>query len=165
MDPYRYLPFMTRQIMQAWADREHPPDQTAWSTLAKPLADCRVALISSAGISLRTDEPFDQQRERDDPWWGDPTWRELPADLSETDVRISHLHVDCTPAEQDLNVVLPLRRLRELVDEDVVGEVSPRHFSIMGYILDATDLCNTTAPELAKELRNDNVDLALLVPV
>ena len=165
MDPYRYLPFMTRRIMQAWADREHPPEQVAWSPLTKPLARCRVALISSAGISLRTDEPFDQQRERVNPWWGDPSWRELSSDLTETDVRISHLHVDCAPAEQDLDVVLPLRRLRELVEAGVVGEVSPRHFSIMGYILDATELCNVTAPQLAKELIDDEVDLVLLVPV
>ena len=165
VDPYRYLPFMTRQIMQAWAAREHPPEQVPWSALTKPLAGCRIALISSAGISLRTDEPFDQQGERDNPWWGDPSCRELPADLTENDVRFSHLHVDCTPSEQDLDVVLPLRRLRELVEEGVLGEVSSRHFSIMGYILDATELCNTTAPQLSKELLDDDVDLVLLVPV
>ncbi len=165
MDPYRYLPFLSRRVMQAWAAREQPSDHIAWTPLARPLADCRVALISTAGIALRTDQPFDQQGERDDPWWGDPTCRQLPADVTEADVRFYHLHIDATPAEEDLDVQLPLRRLRELVDAGVVGQISPRHFSIMGYVLDATELTTITAPELAKALTADRADLVLLVPV
>ena len=165
VDPYRYLPFVTRQIMQAWAEREQPPEIPAWTPLDRPLAASRVALLTSAGVSLRTDRPFDQQGERADPWWGDPTWRSLPAEVTVEDVQFSHLHVDRTPAEEDLDVVLPLHRLNELVDEGVVGSVSPRHFSTMGYVLDATELTGTTAPELAAALHDDEVDLVLLVPV
>ena len=165
MDPYRYLPFMSRRVMQAWAAREQPPERVAWSPLKKPLADCRVALISSAGIALRSDRPFDQQGERDNPWWGDPSWRELPADITADDVRFYHLHVDSAPAEEDLDVVLPLRRLHELAAEGTIGGVSPRHFSIMGYILDTSELVGVTAPELAGALIQDRVDLVLLVPV
>lgn len=165
MDPYRYLPFLTRRIMRAWAEREQPPETLAWTPLDRPLAASRVALLTSAGVSLHTDRPFDQGGERADPWWGDPTWRSLPADVTVDDVEFSHLHVDHTPAEEDLDVVLPLRRLHELVDGGVVGSASPRHFSTMGYVLDATELTETTAPELAAALRDDEVDLVLLVPV
>ena len=49
--------------------------------------------------------------------------------------------------------------------EFVIGTASPRHFSIMGYILDATELTQITAPELAQALIDDQVDLVLLVPV
>jgi len=165
MDPYRYMSFLTRQVMRAWADREQSAEQVAWTPLEKPLAECRVALISSAGIALRTDKPFDQQGERENPWWGDPSWRALPAETTAADVHIYHMHIDPAPAEKDLDVILPLRRLRELADAGIVGDVSPRHFSIMGYILEATELVNKTAPELASELIRDEVDLALLVPV
>ena len=164
MDPYRYLPFLTRKVMQAWAAREQPPARVSWTPLDRPLAACRVALLATAGIALRTDPPFDQQGERDDPWWGDPSWRALPADVTEADVRLYHLHIDHAPAEQDLDVELPLRRLHELVDAGIVADVSPRHFSIMGYILDATDLVTDTAPQLAEAMADDHVDLALLVP-
>jgi D-proline reductase (dithiol) PrdB len=82
-----------------------------------------------------------------------------------SDVVISHLHIDTRAAESDLDVVLPMRRLTELAADGVVGDSSPRHFSIMGYILDAADLTRVTAPQLAAALADDNVDLALLVPV
>ena len=165
MDPYRYLPFMTRRIMQAWADREQPPEHAAWTPLPAPLPDCRVALLSTAGISLRSDRPFDTAGERADPWWGDPGWRALPDDVTEDDVRFSHLHVDHTPASVDLGVVLPLRRLHELAAEGVIGAVGRRHISTMGYILDATELVEDTAPEIAGALVADEIDLVLLVPV
>lgn len=165
MDPWRFLSFTTRKVMQAWADREQPPHQVAWSRLDKPLDQCRVALISTAGVALRSDEPFDQAGERANPWWGDPSWRRIPSDTTEADVEIGHLHIDTAPAEKDLDVVLPLRRLAELSTGGVVGSSAPNHYSIMGYILDAAELVDDTGPELADALRQDDVDLALLVPV
>jgi hypothetical protein len=151
--------------MQAWANREQPPTDVAWTPLAAPLSASRVALITSAGIALRSGVPFDQQGERDNPWWGDPTWREIPADAVEADVAVCHLHVEHEPIERDLDVALPSRRLRELEADRVIGEANRRHFSIMGYILDSTELVSATAPRLAAELRADHVDVVLLVPV
>ncbi len=165
MDPYRYLPFTSRKIMQAWADRETPPEEVAWTPITKSLSSCRVALVTTAGISARDDFPFDQEGERDDPWWGDPGWRRLPPHLTEDEVHVSHLHIDHAPVEDDLDVVLPLRRLAELADQGIVGEVAAHHYSIMGYVLDARELVEDSAPEIAAELTADEVDLVLLVPV
>lgn len=165
MDPYRYLPFLTRKVMQAWAERERPPERVSWTPLNKPLSQCRVAMISTAGIALVGDEPFDEQAERDDPWRGDDGWRAVPATATANDVGIHHLHIDRTPIERDREVVLPARRLAELAADGVIGEANHRHFSIMGYILDATGLVTVTAPELGAELAADDVDLVLLVPV
>lgn len=165
MDPYRFLPFVSRKIMQAWADREEPPEEVAWTPIGTPLSGCRVALLTSAGISPRGCPPFDQQGERDDPWWGDPSWRRLPSILTEEDVQISHLHIDHRPVEADLDVVLPLRRLAELADDGVIGEVATNHYSIMGYVLDAGELVGHTAPEIAADLSAGEVDVVLLVPV
>lgn len=165
MDSYRYLPFLSRKVMQAWAEREQPPEHASWTPLTKPLSRCRVALISTAGIASLTDQPFDEQAERDDPWRGDDGWRAVPGDATEADVGVHHLHIDRTPVEEDLEVVLPVRRLAELAADGVIGEANHRHFSIMGYILDATGLQTVTAPELGAELTADAVDLVLLVPV
>jgi hypothetical protein len=122
-------------------------------------------VITTAGIVSREGIPIDQQGERDNPWWGDPSWRRLDRDVTEADVHICHLHIDRAPIEEDLDVALPLRRLTELAEHGVIGEVSPNHYSIMGYILDAGDLTTKTAPELASALSGDEVDLVLLVPV
>ena len=165
MDPYRYLPFLPRKVMQAWAEREQPPDHVSWTPLDKPLSRCRVALISTAGIASLSDQPFDEQAERDDPWRGDDGWRAVPATATEADVEVHHLHIDRTPVKEDLEAVLPARRLVELAAAEVIGEANHRHFSIMGYILDTTGLVTVTAPELGAELTADDVDLVLLVPV
>ncbi len=165
MDPYRYLPFLSRKVMQAWAERERPPEQVSWTPLATPLSQCRVALISTAGIASLGDEPFDEQAERADPWRGDDGWRAVPATATAADVGVHHLHIDRTPVEEDLDVVLPARRLADLAAAGVIGEANHRHFSIMGYILDATGLVTDTGPELGAELVADDVDLVLLVPV
>ena len=147
VDPYRYLPFVSRQIMHAWAEREQAPEEVAWTPLTKPLSACRVALITTAGIAPRDGVPFDQQGERDNPWWGDPSWRRLGGDVTEADVRVCHLHIDHAPIEADLDTALPLRRLSELAASGVIGEVAPYHYSIMGYVLDAGDLVTNSAPQ------------------
>lgn len=165
IDGFRFLDGATRRVMKAWQAREPEPARTPWTPLARPLAQARVALISSAGIATADDAPFDQERERRDPWWGDPTHRVLPAKLDPDLARIYHLHIDPRPARQDLDCLMPLRRLAELVAAGVVGSTAPRHYSIMGYLLRTDELVERTAPRIAAALASDQVDLALLVPV
>jgi len=165
MDGFRFLDSATREVMRAWFDREPGPDAMPWTPLRSSLAESRVALISSAGISLLDDAPFDQDGERLDPWWGDPTYRVLPRETTTGQVRVSHLHMDPRPAAEDLDCLLPLRRLDELVEAGAVGSSAPNHYSIMGYILKPRQLVEETAPALAGALVGDEVDLALLVPV
>lgn len=163
IDSYRFLDFGSRQVMKAWAAR-----QTAaaipFTPLAKPLAECTVALVSTAGVARNDDVPFDQERERRDPWWGDPSFRVIPLGTTERDVRLYHLHIDPRFGEADLDVVLPMRRLTELCQQGVVGHAARKHYSIMGYILDPAELVAGTAPAIAAEMRDDGVDAAVLVP-
>ena len=108
--------------------------------------------------------PFDQDGERRDPWWGDPTHRVIPLGTTERDVRLFHLHIDTRFGQQDLDVVLPMRRLEELAATGIVGRAAPSHFSIMGYILRPEVLVGTTAPAIAERMRAEGVDAAALVP-
>src|SRR5262245_47144557 len=149
--------------MKAWASRQHA-DSIPFVPLAKPPNECTVALLSTAGIARNDDRPFDQARERSDPWWGDPSYRVIPFGTTESDVRIYHLHIDPRFGESDLDVVLPMRRLSELADEGFVGQPATRHYSIMGYILEPDVLVNETAPAIAERMRADAVDAAALVP-
>ena len=110
-----------------------------FTPLAKPLSECRVALVSTAGVARNDDRPFDQEGERRNPWWGDPSYRAIPLGTTEKDVRLYHLHIDPRFGESDLDVVLPMRRLTELSRAGLVGSPALTHYSVMGYILDETD--------------------------
>jgi len=164
IDSYRYVDFATRQIMKAWAARQEP-GEIPFTPLAKPLHECTVALLSSAGIARNDDRPFDQEGERRDPWWGDPSFRRIPLGTTEKDIRIHHLHIDPKFGEADLDVVLPMRRLADLASEGVVGRPAATHYSTMGYILEPTELVEKTAPAIAASMHDDGVDAAVLVPV
>lgn len=163
IDSYRFLDFATRQIMKAWAARQEP-GVIPFTALTKPLGDCTIALVSTAGLARIDDRPFDQERERRDPWWGDPSFRVIPLGTTERDVRVYHLHIDPRFGERDLDVLLPMRRLTELAGEGFVGQAARRHYSIMGYILEPGVLVEETAPAIAEAMRRDGVDAAALVP-
>jgi D-proline reductase (dithiol) PrdB len=163
IDSYRFLDFASRQVMKAWAARQEP-GVIPFTPLTKPLSECAVALVSTAGVARNDDRPFDQEGERRNPWWGDPSYRVIPLGTTEKDIRLYHLHIDPRFGESDLDVVLPMRRLTELSDEGFVGPPPPSHYSVMGFILDPTELVGKTAPALAERMRADRVDAAALVP-
>jgi D-proline reductase (dithiol) PrdB len=125
--------------------------------IARPFSfDCGVTRAPGAGST--------QEREKRDPWWGDPSFRVIPLGTTERDVRLYHLHIDPRFGEADLDVVLPMRRLAELAHERIIGQPAPRHYSIMGYILEPTMLVEETAPAIAARMREDGVDAVGLVP-
>ena len=166
IDSYRFLDYATRQIIKAWVQRE---TQTArsipWAPLTKPLSRCTVALLSTAGVACNDDKPFDQEGERQNPWWGDPSYRLIPLGATEKDVRLYNMHIDTRFGEADLDVVLPMRRLQELASEGTIGQPAHVHFSIVGYQLRPDVLENETAPAIARELETHGVDAAALIPV
>jgi D-proline reductase (dithiol) PrdB len=164
IDSYRFLDFAARQVMKAWAARQEP-GVIPFTPLTKPLRECTVALLSSAGVARNDDKPFDQEGERRNPWWGDPTFREIPLGTTEKDIKLYHLHIDPRFGEEDLDVVLPMRRLAELTAEGFIGRPAPTHYSTMGYILEPEELVQKTAPAIAERMRAEGVDAAALVPV
>ena len=163
IDSYRFLDFASRQVMKAWTARQER-GAIPFTPLAKPLGECTVALLSTAGVARKDDRPFDQDRERRNPWWGDPSFRTIPLGTTEAEITIYHLHIDRRFGEADLDVVLPMRRLAELADEGFVGRAASTHYSTMGYILQPEELVRRTAPAIAEHMRADGVDAAALVP-
>jgi D-proline reductase (dithiol) PrdB len=163
VDSYRFINGITKRMIKSWIDMEKPRP-IPWTKLSKPLSECTVALISSAGIALKTDRPFDQDGERKNPWWGDPSYRVLPKTATEQEVRVYHLHIDPCYAERDLNCLFPLQRLQELEQAGEIGHVAPRHYSVMGYILRPEELLEQTVPAIIRDLREDRADVVILVP-
>ena len=165
IDSYRFLDFASRQIIKAWVQREELlPRPIPWTPMKKPLSRCTVALISTAGVARNDDAPFDQEGERRNPWWGDPSYRVIPAGTTERDVGLYHMHIDTRFGQQDLDVVFPMRRLEELAREGIVGRAADAHFSLMGYQLRPEVLEQDTAPAIVAELKARAVDAVALVP-
>lgn len=163
VDSYRFISGITRRMLRTWAEME-TPRPIPFSPLCKPLKHCNVALISSAGIALKTDKPFDQEGERRNPWWGDPSYRVIPADATQDDVRLYHMHIDPRPAQQDLNCLFPLARLKEMEQRGEIGSCAENHFSMMGYILQPETLLRDTVPSIIRDLRAERADVVVLVP-
>jgi D-proline reductase (dithiol) PrdB len=163
VDSYRFISGITKRMIRTWIGLEKPRP-IPWTPLKKPLSDCTVALISSAGIALKTDRPFDQAGERRNPWWGDPSYRILPNTAQAEDVRFYHLHINPAYGEQDINCLFPLGRLKELEGLKEIGRSAARHYSIMGYILQPETLLQHTVPAIVRNLEEDQADVVILVP-
>jgi D-proline reductase (dithiol) PrdB len=163
VDSYRFLDRVTKKLVQSWIELE-TPREIPWTPLSRPLEESTFALVSSAGLALKTDRPFDQEGERQNPWWGDPSYRLLPRTATEADVKLYHLHIHPRIAEQDLNTLLPLGRLLEFEDRGEIGRSASNHYSFMGYILEPQVLLEESTPAMVRHMKRDGVNVVILVP-
>lgn len=163
VDSYHFINGITRKVIKSWIERE-PARDIPWTPLSKNLSACTVALISTGGIALKTDRPFDQEGERQNPWWGDPSYRVIPHTATAGDIKVYHQHIDPSFAERDLNCLLPIERLKELAADGEVGRVALSHYSFMGYLLEPKELLEKSIPAIIHHLRDEAVDLVALVP-
>jgi D-proline reductase (dithiol) PrdB len=134
---------------------------TPFARLRKPLAVARGALITTAGVHLRSQPPFDMVNPD-----GDASYRIIPGHARGEEITITHNYYDHTDADRDLNVVFPLDHLRDLAARGVIGGVAPRYFGFMGHIDGPLIpvLTGQSAPDVAAKLRVDRVDFAILTP-
>lgn len=142
-----------------WRGVEAP---APWTPLARPLAESRVALVTSAALHQpAVDAPFEHRR------GGDTSFRMLPDDVDLESLVVGQTSdaFDHRPVASDANLAFPRDRLRELVAAGVVGFAAPRHVSFNGSITAPLRLVRETAPRVADVLRADAVDAALFVPV
>lgn len=132
-----------------------------WAPLSKPLSQCRVALVTTAGVHHRNQEPFDMA-DGD----GDPSFRAIDAARPLETLTITHDYYDHADADRDINVVFPIERLRELAAQGIIGGVSDVHIGFMGHIVGrhVRTLTERTAPEAAGILKGAGVDVVILTP-
>lgn len=164
IDSFRYLSPPSARIVRTMIAMA-PRDPAPWTPLPRPLGEATVALVSTAGLSMLADPPFDAEGERQNPWWGDPSYRVIPRTAAEADIVASHLHIETAYLQQDLDVALPLRRLAEAEAEGWIGRVAPSHYSFMGYLLDPTEFLERSVPAMIERMRAEAVDAAVFVPV
>ena len=160
--PYRQR---TRAYYQAlgfapyrWAHYTDVP----FTSLTRPLAQARVALITTAA-------PYQ-------PGVGDQgpgarynaaaKFYKVYSDSTETipDLRISHVGYDRThTTAEDPRTWLPLTRLQEAVKAGRIGALTPRFHGAPTNRSQRITL-ETDAPELLRRCREDGADVAVLVP-
>jgi D-proline reductase (dithiol) PrdB len=154
------LKFTHRVFMKTY--RYRYVDWSPGASLEKPLAEAKFALVTTAALHLPEQPPFDH-----DIRGGDCSFRELPGDIGVNRLKIAHRSsaFDQTGALQDRNLVFPLDRFRELVEQGTVGALNHRHFSFMGSITAPRRLISETAPAVVRFLWQDRVDAVFLIPV
>jgi hypothetical protein len=163
VDSYRYLPHSFRADFESLTVQE---TESVWANLTIPLTNARVALLTSSGLYLKDQQPsFDIQSERENPLWGDPTFRELPRDVTQDQIAASHLHLNTRDFYIDFNIAFPLRRFAEFEAEGRIGSLADINYSFMGYQEDgAPEWRSTQGPQLIQRLREQEVNALILAP-
>jgi len=122
-----------------------------------PLNKRRVAVVTTSGVHCRNDRPFTI----------DPNdfYRVIPGSVESKNLVMSHgaASFDRSGFQRDCNVVFPIDRLRELVDEGVIGSLAEYHYSVSSAHQGAD--FETPMKEVAELLKKDNVDAVVLTPV
>jgi D-proline reductase (dithiol) PrdB len=154
--PFEYLPIMAQNSAPKPPRVLASPSKTAWCPLAKPVHRSRIALLSSAALRLADQAPF-LPRE-------DLSYRKVPSDPGAGAIVIDHHSGIGRVPKQDPEIVFPRTALATLEAQGDVGAVAPFHFSFMGGVRLPQKIENELAPVLAEELKQAEVDLALLVP-
>jgi D-proline reductase (dithiol) PrdB len=164
VDSFKYIPRILGMFYQN-ADRK-PIQPIPWTPLELPLTKCKFGLISSGGLYYKTVEPpFDMKREIKDPTWGDPTFRTIPAGISQKELGVSNLHINTDDLLADMNILLPLQRFTEFVDEGRIGALASFACSFMGYQgypPDTAEWQNTYGPRVAQKFKAEGVNCILL---
>jgi len=137
-------------------------DPVPFARPRKPLPRARVALVTTGGVYLKSQVPFDDAMKG-----GDSSFREIPSETAVETLGIAHKSdaFDQTGFRADRNLGFPLDRLREMAARGEIGALNGRAISFMGSIAAPGRLVKETAPGAATLLEADGVDVALLVPL
>jgi D-proline reductase (dithiol) PrdB len=154
--------------LSAWISSTIPKDEfkgdIPWTPIKKPLADSTFALMTSAGINMNDDPPFDMEHEKREPMWGDPSYRRIPITATPADIDVNHLHVNTGYIKKDINVALPINRFQELAADGIIGTLAPTAYSYYGYQMDPSVLIDETMPKVVADMKAEGVDAVLITP-
>lgn len=140
-------------------ERTPAQEGAPWSSLRKPLSECRYSLVTTGGVHLKDDAPFDTSNDGYD--W---SCRKIPLNAPSNRLMVTHNHYDHAHVDRDINAMFPVDRFRELQSEGRIGPAAPRGFGLYGFIREPEKLAEETAPRIAAALQEDQVDVVFLTP-
>ena len=133
-------------------------NDTPVTPLVKPLSDCKLALITTGGLHLTFDTPFDTKYLE-----GDCSYRKLRRNVTPENIAITHESYDHSFVKEDINCVFPIDRMREYVRRGTIKSLSEEHYSFMGHIYVTGPLLDNSK-EVGRRLKELGVDIAFLTP-
>lgn len=134
-------------------------DAVPLAALEKSLRASRLSFVSSAGVELKGMEPFDVVHPV-----GDFSFRAVPSRARAEELEIHQIKYPTSGARQDINVIFPIDRLRELVEEGAIAGLTDHFFSFIGYTIDPAGFEHRFAPSLARAVAAEKPDVVLLAP-
>lgn len=142
----------------AWARNDSVP----FARLAKPLAQCRVGLLSTSEIAIRFDPATESNPISEE---GFRAVYEMPADVPTAKLysRTSSFDRYATHLE-DANAFFPVDRLREAAASGRIGSMPPRLYGAYNNY-SQRKVREEEAPKVLGMARADALDAAILVPV
>jgi D-proline reductase (dithiol) PrdB len=129
----------------------------AFTRPARPMAEATVALVTTGGVHLKTQEPFDMASRV-----GDSSVRFIPNDAALADLWFTHDHYDHSSADVDPNCMFPLGHLRAFAAEGTIGAAAQTHAGLSGWIPRTEELVTATVPQIVARFKDEGVDVALL---
>lgn len=128
-----------------------------WTPWLRSPAQSKVALISISGVHLKHGMHETYRG------GADPSFREFPQVVATQDIALAEGQVDSTYAAQDLNVLFPLERLRDLADTGYISTVAPFAYSFAAGGPAEGALLPEAGLSVAYRLRRMGPEVALLV--
>jgi hypothetical protein len=153
---------LSRRIIRIWISLEKPRD-IPWTPLDKPLNQYTVALISSAGMALATDKPFDQEVERQNPWLSDPSFRVIPLRTTARDILVYHLHINSSSSNRTSKARCRCSGWRNWKPAARSGARRRRIIPLSA--IPASRTACSSVPAIISKLREEEVDVVALVPI
>jgi D-proline reductase (dithiol) PrdB len=163
-DGFRFLPPGLKAWIRTFIPDEDYEGYIPWTPLSKPLDQTAFSLVTSAGISLKTDPPFDMEREKREALWGDRSFRTLPKRITEKEIDVNHLHINTGYIKRDINVILPLGRMLEFESEGIIGRLAPNAYSFYGFQWNNTDFLNEAIEPISRGMKAEGVEAVILTP-
>ena len=134
-----------------------PLGSPVWVSRAKPISQMRFAIVTTAGLHYRDDATFE---------FTDATFRPIDGKEDANNLIMSHSSVnfDKVGFAEDVNIVFPLDRFKQLQAAGIIGNVASIHYSFMGAGL-LPEAYEQSAVTVAGLLKQDGVDAVFLTSV
>ncbi len=140
----------------------------------KPVAEMRLALITSSGHFVDGDDPQpfgienmtqDEASDRiGDFLKEEPSLSAIPFDTPAENLRVRHGGYDIRSVLADPNAALPLARFNELLADGLIGGLLDNAYSFVGACAQMR-LLRRTGPKWVAQWRAEGIEGAVLVPV
>lgn len=138
-----------------WFHADSDPD---FCPPSKKLTESKLGLVSTAGTYVAGQMAYHYK--------DDTSIRKIPSNTGSDNIRFSHVTENyLVDARQDPQCVIPTVALQQLQSEGFVGGLAENYYSCMGGIYSQRRVNEELIPALESSIRDEEIDLLLLVPL